>query len=127
MSHRNPYVRPMTRNWWQSHPFYRFYMLREATVLPLVLFTLFLTYGLGALVTGSEAWQGWLDLMAHPVIVAVNLVALAGSLLHATTFFKLMPQVMPIRLKGKVIKKELVIAAQWAAVAVISLIVLIVV
>jgi len=127
MSNRKPYVREMKRTWWQSSPFYRFYMLREATILPLILFTLFLTFGLGALVKGPEAWQGWLEFMANPVVVAINIVALAGSLLHAQTFFSMMPQVMPIRIKGKLVDKKLIVLAQWAAVAFISLVVLIIV
>lgn len=127
MSNRKPYVREMNRTWWKDHPFYRFYMLREATVLPLILFTLFLTFGLGALVKGPEAWQGWLAFMANPIVIAINIVALLGSLFHAHTFFNMMPQVMPIRLKGKPVNKKTVVLVQWAAVAVISLIILIVV
>lgn len=127
MSNRKPYVREMTRTWWKDHPFYRFYMLREATVLPLIFFTLFLTFGLGCLVKGHETWEGWLSFMANPIVVAINIVALAGSLLHAQTFFSMMPQVMPIRLKGKLIDKKIIVLTQWAAVAFISLIVLIVV
>lgn len=127
MSNRKPYVREIKRTWWKSHPFYRFYMLREATVLPLILFTLFLTFGLGALVKGPEAWQTWLAFMANPLVVAINIVALAGSLLHAQTFFSMMPQVMPLRLGGKLVDKKIIVLAQWAAVALISLIVLVVV
>ncbi|KJR36856.1 fumarate reductase subunit C [Vibrio navarrensis] len=127
MSNRKPYVREIKRTWWKSHPFYRFYMLREATVLPLILFTLFLTFGLGALVKGPEAWQTWLAFMANPLVIAINIVALAGSLLHAQTFFSMMPQVMPIRLGGKLVDKKIIVLAQWAAVALISLIVLVVV
>ncbi|KJY77247.1 fumarate reductase subunit FrdC [Vibrio nigripulchritudo] len=127
MSNRKPYVREVKRTWWKNHPFYRFYMLREATVLPLVLFTVFLTFGLGALVKGPDAWQSWLGFMANPVVTGINLVALAGSLLHAQTFFSMMPQVMPIRWKGKPVEKKLIVMSQWAAVAFISLIVLIVI
>ncbi|MEI8655093.1 MULTISPECIES: fumarate reductase subunit FrdC [Vibrio] len=127
MSNRKPYVRQMKRTWWKDHPFYRFYMVREATVLPLILFTLFLTVGLGALVKGPEAWNTWLAFMAHPVVIAINIVALAGSLFHAQTFFSMMPQVMPIRIKGKLLDKKIIVLSQWAAVAFISLIVLIVV
>ncbi|MCD1210064.1 fumarate reductase subunit FrdC [Vibrio cholerae] len=127
MSNRKSYVREMKRTWWKDHPFYRFYMVREATVLPLILFTLFLTVGLGSLVKGPEAWQTWLDFMANPLVIAINLVALAGSLFHAQTFFSMMPQVVPIRLGGKLVDKKIIVLAQWAAVAFISLIVLIVV
>lgn len=127
MSNRKPYVRAVKRTWWQNHPFYRFYMLREATVLPLILFTLFLLFGLAALVKGADAWQGWLAFMANPLVVAINIVALAGSLLHAQTFFSMVPQVMPIRFKGKLVEKKVIVLTQWAAVAVISLLVLILV
>ena len=68
MSNRKPYVREMKRTWWKDSSFYRFYMIREATVLPLIFFTICLTFGLGSLVKGPEAWQGWLDFMAIPRI-----------------------------------------------------------
>lgn len=127
MSNRKPYVREVKATWWKNHPFYRFYMLREATVLPLILFTLFLTVGLAALVKGADAWQTWLNFMAHPIVIAINLVALAGSLFHAHTFFKMFPQVMPIRFKGKTVDTKVLVLGQWAAVAFISLVVLIIV
>lgn len=127
MSNRKPYVRTMNATWWQKSNFYRLYMLREATVLPLILFTLFLTFGLGSLVKGPESWEAWLSFMGNPIVVAINVVALAGSLFHAHTFFGMMPQVMPIRIKGKLLDKKIIVLSQWAAVAAISLIVLIIV
>ncbi|WP_261816144.1 fumarate reductase subunit FrdC [Vibrio gallicus] len=127
MSNRKPYVREMKRTWWKDHSFYRTYMVREATVLPLILFTVFLTIGLGSLVKGPEAWASWLEFMKNPIVVIINLLALAGSLFHAHTFFSMMPQVMPIRVKGKAVDKKAIILAQWAAVAFISLVVLIIV
>lgn len=124
MTNRKPYVREMTRTWWKDHPFYRMYMLREATVLPLIFFTLFLTAGLASLVMGESAWQSWLHFMANPVVIAINIVALAGSLFHAQTFFNMMPQVMPIRIKGKLLDKKIIVVTQWAVVAVISTVIL---
>ncbi|MDW6002718.1 fumarate reductase subunit FrdC [Vibrio mangrovi] len=127
MSNRKPYIREIKRTWWKNNPFYRFYMIREATVLPLIFFILFLTFGLGCLVKGPEAWQSWLNFMANPVVVAINIVALVASLFHAHTFFGMMPQVIPMRLKGKLIDKKIIVLSQWVAVAVISVIVLIIV
>lgn len=127
MSNRKPYVREMTRTWWKDHPFYRFYMVREATILPLIFFTICLLVGLGSLVKGPLAWASWLGFMANPIVVALNIVALAGSLFHAQTFFSMMPQVMPIRLGGKTLDKKVVVLAQWAAVAAITLLVLVIV
>lgn len=124
MNKRKPYVRTMERTWWSKHPFYRFYMVREATVLPLILFTLFMLCGLASLVKGPQAWIQWQHFMQNPLVIAINIVALAGSLFHAATFFSMMPQVMPIRVKGKLLASTVIIATQWAAVVVISLIVL---
>jgi fumarate reductase subunit C len=127
MSNRKPYVREMNATWWQKSNFYRMYMLREATVLPIIFFTLCLTFGLGSLVKGADSWEAWLSFMANPVVVAINVVALAGSLFHAHTFFNMFPQVMPLRLNGKPVDTKVIVLGQWAVVAAISLIVLIIV
>ncbi len=127
MSNRKPYVREMTRTWWKDNPFYRFYMLREATILPLILFIAFMIAGLGSLVKGPASWATWLEFMKAPWVIGINVVALAGSLFHAYTFFDMMPKVMPLKVGGKPIDAKVIVLTQWAAVAVISLIVLIIV
>lgn len=127
MSNRKPYVREMTRTWWKDHSFYRMYILREATVLPLILFTLFLTFGLACLVVGESTWENWLNFMSNTFVIAINIVALAGSLFHAQTFFSMMPQVMPIRIAGKTLDKKVIVLAQWVAVVAISGVILFVV
>ncbi|MFN3899423.1 MAG: hypothetical protein ACK4ML_03540 [Alishewanella aestuarii] len=33
---RRPYLQPLSRSWWLKHGFFLRYMLREATVLPLL-------------------------------------------------------------------------------------------
>ncbi len=127
MSNRKPYVREMKRTWWNDRPFYRFYMLREATVLPLIFFTICMLFGLGSLVKGPVAWASWLDFMANPIIIALNILALAASLFHAQTFFSMMPQVIPVSFNGKKLDKKVVVLAQWAAVAAITLLVMIII
>ena len=76
---------------------------------------------------GPESWNNWLAFMQNPLVIAINVVALAGSLLHASTFFSMMPKVMPIRIQGKELEPEKIVAAQWAGVAVISFVVMLVV
>lgn len=115
---RKPYQAPMPANWWLKNPVYRFYMLREATVLPLLFFVGCLLYGLYSLAQGEAHWQGWLDWMRTPWVVMGNLLALAASLLHAFTFFRLFPKVLPIRLAGRTLPASVMIAAQWLAVLV---------
>ena len=45
VSKRKKYVREITPTWWKSWDFYKFYMLREATAVPTVWFSLVLLYG----------------------------------------------------------------------------------
>ncbi|CAM3572514.1 Fumarate reductase subunit C [Vibrio aerogenes CECT 7868] len=124
MSHRKPYIREVKRTWWKSLSFYRFYMLREATVLPLIFFTLCLLFGLISLVKGPESWQHWLNFMSSPIVIILNMIALLGSLFHAQTFFSMLPQVVPVRIKGKLLNKKIIVLGQWAATLVISLVIL---
>jgi len=119
---RKPYTHEMTRTWWMKKPFYRFYMVREMTVLPLILFTIFLTFGLGALVKGPASWQNWLDFMSNPIVILINIIALLGSLFHAYTFFDMMTSVMPLKIKGKKLDNRLYTGAMWIAVIVITVI-----
>ena len=46
VSARKPYQPKLSRSWWLKHNYYRLYMLREATVLPLLFFIGCLLYGL---------------------------------------------------------------------------------
>ena len=112
---------PLKRHWWLKHRFFKLYMLREATVLPLVFFTLCLLAGMVALLQGAESWQGWIAFMGSPIVLLLNLLALAASLFHAATFFVLFPRVMPIRIAGHSLPDQVIVAGQWAGVVVVAL------
>lgn len=112
---------PLKRNWWLKHRFFKLYMLREATVLPLVFFTLCLLAGMVALLQGAESWQGWIAFMGSPIVLLLNLLALAASLFHAATFFVLFPRVMPIRIAGHSLPDQAIVAGQWAGVVAVAL------
>ena len=99
----------MARTWWLQHRYFQMYMLREATVLPLLFFIGCLLYGLYCLSLGEAQWQHWLAFMAQPWVVLLNLLAFIASLFHAKTFFELFPRVMPLAPAG------LMIAGQWLA------------
>lgn len=112
---------PLARTWWLKHRFFKRYMLREATVLPLVFFLLCLLAGMVALLKGPASWQGWVAFMGSPVVLALNLLALAASLYHAATFFVLFPRVMPLRIAGHRLPDTAIVAGQWAGVVVVAL------
>jgi fumarate reductase subunit C len=114
--------------WWMHKPSYLLFVLRELSsvfVAWFVVVTLFFAWSVGQ---GEEQYERFVDLAANPLIVVVNLVALAFLLLHTVTWFNLTPQAMPLRVPkalpggygGRRVPAVAVIAAQWAAFVVIS-------
>lgn len=120
MQNRKPYVRPIHRTWWAETSRFSFYMVRELTIIPLILFTLNLLVGLYSMTSGKDAWESWVAFSASPVVLVVNLLALAGALYHAKTFFSMMPQVMPIKIGQKTVSKGIIVTVQWLIVLAFS-------
>lgn len=114
-SPRKPYQPPMPRTWWLKHGYYRRYMLREATVLPLLFFIGCWIAGLFCLAQGEAAWFRWQSFMAQPWVILLNGLALVASLYHAKTFFALFPRVMPLRIGSKTLPPQVLVGAQWSA------------
>jgi fumarate reductase subunit C len=111
------YKSELGRTWWLKNPAFKAYMLREATVLPLVFFILCMLAGIYSLGKGEQAWQSWVVVMGNPLVLTLNTLALVASLYHAATFFVLFPRVMPVRLGGQKVPDNLIVIAQWAGVA----------
>jgi len=108
-SARKPYQSELSRWWWLKQRYYRLYMLREATVLPLLFFIGCLLYSLYCLTQGAAHWQSFQLFMQQGWVIALNLLAFAASLFHAKTFFALFPRVMPLA------PAALMISGQWLA------------
>ncbi|MCK3658618.1 fumarate reductase subunit C [Pasteurellaceae bacterium Pebbles2] len=122
VSKRKKYVREMTPTWWQKSPFYRFYMLREATALPTVWFCLVLLYAVCCLGSENGFVENFIPFVQNPIVVILNLISLAGLLLHAYTLFNMTGEVMAgtTGLKAEVIRKALQIA--FGVVSILALI-----
>lgn len=93
---RKPYVQRQRADWWLRNPVYRHYMLREATALPLFLYTLLLMSGLYQFTRGEAAFLGWLELLGSPWLLALHALALAAALFHAVTWIALVPKILVI-------------------------------
>lgn len=111
---RRPYLPVMKRDWWMQQRYFRMYMLREATVLPLLFFVGCLISGFYCLAVSEAHWFSWQGFMAEPWVMMLNGLALAASIFHAKTFFELFPRVMPLA------PASVMIAAQWAAMLVVA-------
>lgn len=123
---RKPYVRPMPANWWQKLGFYRFYMLREGTAVPAVWFSIVLMFGLFALKNGAESWAGFVGFLQNPVVIIINLIALAAALLHTKTWFELAPKAANIIVKDEKMGPEPIIKGLWGVTIVVTVIILLV-
>ncbi|MDZ7851551.1 MAG: fumarate reductase subunit C [Halomonas sp.] len=121
MAKQTSYFPELKRDWWLKHPYFKKYMLREATVLPLVFFLVCLLAGLVSLLQGAESWQGWLKFMQNPLVIALNFLAFIASLFHAWTFFQLFPRVMPLRAAGRTLPPNLMVLGQWLGVVAVML------
>lgn len=116
-----PYLRPMS-GWWRRNPFFIRYMVREATALGVAAYALVLTVGVVRLAEGEAAWNAWLALLQTPGAMLLHGVLLVAMLVHAWSWFQIMPKTMPmIRIGGKRLAASTITRAGWAAVVVVSI------
>jgi len=121
------YVRPTT-GWWRRNPWYRAYMLREASSLFVTLYALVLLAGIACLVQGRAAYDGWRAALASPWSIAFHVVALGFFLCHAWSWFAVMPKTMPfVTVGGRRLADRAIVAAGAAAAVGASLLVFVVV
>jgi fumarate reductase subunit C len=102
--------------WWQRLPYYRRYLLREATCVVVIAYALLLLVGLWRLGQGREAFDAWRAALTSPLALAWHTVVLAGFGFHAWTWFEVMPKTMPfIELGGKRVSDATIIRTGAAA------------
>ena len=117
---RRPYRRPMT-GWWLRNPFFLRYMLREVTAVGVWAYALVLTVGVLRLSQGEQAWNGWLQGLATPASVFGHVVLLLLMLVHAWSWFEIMPKTMaPIVLNGERVAASTIQRSGWIAVVLVS-------
>jgi fumarate reductase subunit C len=120
MSARRPYRRPMTR-WWRRDPFFVRYMWREATALGVAAYAVVLAVGVVRLAQGEAAWNGWLAALRSPWSLALHVLLLVAMVVHAKSWFEIMPKTMPaLHLGGRRIAAATITRAGWAATLVAS-------
>jgi fumarate reductase subunit C len=114
------YRQPVSRLWWLKKRTYVLFVLRELSSVFVAWFSVFLMMMVFAIGRGEESYQKFLDWAASPVIVVINVVALAFSLLHTVTWFILTPQAMVVRgpwARQVRAMKEVPVAGQWVPAA----------
>lgn len=121
---RKPYVREMTPTWWNKLGFYRFYMLREGTAVVQLWFSLLVMYGVYCLKGGPSDWAGYVHLLQNPVVVLINILTLAGTLLHTVTWFQLAPKAVNIVIKDEKMGPEPIVRLLWIVTLIVNAVIL---
>lgn len=110
--------------WWVGKQSYLLFVLRELSCVFVAWFVALTVALAWSVARGAAQYERFLEIAANPVVVAVNLVALAFLLLHTVTWFNLTPKAMPIRVRGTRVPPVAIVAAQWAGFAAVSAFVL---
>ncbi|MBG0563753.1 fumarate reductase subunit C [Actinoplanes aureus] len=108
------YRRRMPLLWWAHRRSYAIFVLRELSSAFVALFIVELLLLVRATARGPAAYESFLDTMAHPAMIVLNLIALAFVLLHAITFANLTPRAMIVRLRGRRVPSRVVLAGVYA-------------
>jgi len=118
---RRPYVRSM-HGWWRRDPFFKRYMLREATALAVLLYAIVLAVGVWRLAQGETAWNGWLAALRSPWSVLLHVVLLAAMAFHAWRGFQIMPKTLPMLFfHGRRVPPAAITRSGWVAAVCTSL------
>ena len=123
-SRRHPvYVPPVPRFWWvRTAPFRRF-VVRELTSPFVGLFSVILLLFLLALSRGEEAYNGFLRWLDLPGVMVLHAVTLVAVLYHTATSIQLASQIQEVRLGGRTVPRQLLMAGMTGGLIVISAVV----
>lgn len=110
------YRREMKRTWWTAIPFYMLYMLREATAVFTLLYTLILIGGLAALSSGKVDFVEWANnVQANGFIMWFAVLSFVMAMYHTYTWFAATPKVMPLQIGDKKVAAKYIISGHWLA------------
>jgi fumarate reductase subunit C len=109
------YRAPVSIFWWVHRRSYLLFVLRELSSVFVAWFVVFLLLLVGAVQRGPSAYAAFLEWSASPLVLVLNLVALAFVLLHAVTWFNLAPKALVVRLQGRRVPPSAVAAGHFGA------------
>ncbi|HXE89991.1 MAG TPA: hypothetical protein VNK82_03410 [Terriglobales bacterium] len=118
--HPRWYRKRVSTYWWLGRwPYLRF-ILRELTSLAVAYSVVLTLVQICALRAGPESYAQLQQFLRNPIIVVVNLLALAFALFHTITWFNLAPSAMAVRFRGRRLPDAAVAAPNYVAWAVVT-------
>jgi fumarate reductase subunit C len=112
--------RRMSTYWWLERRSYLLFILRELSSVFVAWTALLILMIVAALGDGADAYRQLLARLSGPGWLALHALALAFLVLHSVTWFRLAPQAMVVRARGRRIPGALVAGAHFAAWLVVS-------
>jgi fumarate reductase subunit C len=106
--------------WWVRRRAYVAFILRELSSLFVAWLVVYLLLLVHALDAGSDQYRTFLSWADNPWVLALNAIALLFLVLHAVTWFRLAPQAVVVRLRGRRLPPIWIVAANFALWALVS-------
>jgi fumarate reductase subunit C len=106
--------------WWLERRSYTAFILRELSSVFVAWTVVYLLLLVRAVAAGPPAYQRFLDWSANPLMIVVNVVAVAFLLYHAITFMNLTPQAMVVRLGHRHLPPPALLGSIYASWIVVS-------
>ncbi|HYX92856.1 MAG TPA: hypothetical protein VE782_14925 [Myxococcaceae bacterium] len=121
--HARWYRPQMSTWWWLQRPSSLLFILRELSSVFVAWFVIYWVLLLRALSQGEVGYREFLSWAAQPEILLVNLVSLFFVVFHAITWFNLAAQATVVHLRGRRVPGIWIAAANFAAWALVSVLV----
>ena len=119
---RKPYVRHRSPWWWTKNPRYLLFQFRELSSVFVVTYAFLVLWQLWALRGGEDSYYAFLTMWYSRPMMVLNAVILGFAVLHSVTWFALTAKVPLFRVRGRPPPAALVVGANvaiWAALSVI--------
>ena len=101
--------------WWLGKWPYVKFILRELSSIFVAWFVVYLLLMVRAVGRGEDAYRGFLQFSAHPVVLTVNVIAFFFIVFHALTWFAVAPQAIVAHLGPKKVPPILIAASHYGA------------
>lgn len=111
-----------TATWWLERPTWVLFMLRELTAVFVGGYALLLLVIISK-ANDASALEACVESLKSPLWVVLHLVTLAMVVYHTVTWFQLTPQAMPVWRGEEKVSPALIIASNYVAWLVISVLV----
>ncbi len=119
-----PLPRAKSNRWWNRSWAYRLILLRELSSVFVAAYIVLLLVLVSQVRAGEGAFNDYLDVLKSPLFWIIHAVILGFAQLHTSTWFRLTPKALALKLGGKPVPPELVILGNYVIWAGVSIVVL---